>query len=203
MRKVPLLDLGNVVVQVDFAPFFSWLADRSGREIGQVSQLVHSSLFFDFEAGQIRRQEFAQRISRLYGADFSQAELEERFCGIFPGLVDGIEPLLEELASEGPVFCLSNTNELHLASLRERYRCLDRFSRLFVSHELGVRKPYPGIYLDVARDLGLRPGELVFFDDSHANVEGALRAGLEAYVFQGVNQMGRVLKEIGKLDDSA
>lgn len=190
MKRTPLLDLGNVVVQVDFWPFLEWLSAKAGHEgSDQVSFLLRSSLFYDFEFGHISRAEFARRVGRLYGAEFPAAELEERFCAIFPGLVEGIEPLMEELASEGPIYCLTNTNEIHLEYIRARFPVMEKFTRVFASHEMGRRKPYPGIYRDVARELGVDPRSLVFFDDVHANVQGALRAGLEAHMFDGVEGM--------------
>jgi HAD superfamily hydrolase (TIGR01509 family) len=190
MKRTPLLDLGNVVVQVDFQPFLTWLSRRAGHTgTDRVSALLSSSLFYDFEFGHISRAEFTRRVSKLYGASFPAAELEQEFCGIFPGLVEGIEPLMEELAADGPLYCLSNTNEIHLSYLRERFPVMSKFTRIFASHEMGRRKPYPGIYRDVAHELGLEPRDLVFFDDVHANVRGALRAGLEAHVFDGVEGM--------------
>lgn len=198
MKLTPLLDLGNVVVQVDFQPFLSWLGAKAGHTgTDRVSALLRSSLFYDFEFGHISRGEFSRRVGRLYGAEFPASELEERFCAIFPGLVEGIEPLMEELAANGPVYCLTNTNEIHLNYIRERFPVMGKFTRVFASHEMGRRKPYPGIYRDVARDLNLDPRSLIFFDDVHANVQGALRAGLEAHLFEGVDGMRARLSRPG------
>jgi putative hydrolase of the HAD superfamily len=187
MTRIPLLDLGNVVVQVDFSPFLRWLAAKAGHEgTERVSAVLRSSLFYDFEFGHITRAEFSRRVAALYGTSFPLAELEENFCAIFPGLVEGAEALLDEMSTAGPVYCLTNTNEIHLECIRARFPVMKRFTRVFASHEMGRRKPYPGIYRDVARELDVDPRTLVFFDDMHANVKGALRAGLEAHVFEGV-----------------
>lgn len=198
MKRTPLLDLGNVVVQVDFQPFLAWLAEKAGHPAtDQVAALLRSSLFYDFEFGHISRTEFVRRVGRLYGVELAAADLEERFCAIFPGLVEGIEPALEELAAEGPVYCLTNTNEIHLEHIRARFPVMAHFTRVFASHEMGRRKPYPGIYRDVARELNIDPRNIVFFDDVHANVQGALRAGLEAHVFDGVGSMRARLSRSG------
>lgn len=208
MKKIPLLDLGNVVIQVDFRPFLARLAEGAGEGKKElVSQLLGSSLFFDFEFGAISRTEFTKRINGLYAAHFSQAELEESFCGIFPGLVEGIRPAMEELAAAGPIYALSNTNEVHLEWLvRNHPGVMGLFTKVFASHELGARKPYPGIYREVARRIGVEPGSLAFFDDVPANVAGARRAGLEAHLFTETGQLRswlRELKEIQELGDEA
>lgn len=112
-----------------------------------------------------------------------------------------MEEALRELAASGPVYCLSNTNEIHLEHCRREYPVLTHFTQIFASHEMRRRKPYPGIYRDVAANLGKQPEELVFFDDVHANVKGAVRAGLDAYVFEGVTDFRTQLKESGIMRD--
>ncbi len=78
--KTPLLDLGNVVVQVDFVPFLSWLAEKAGHgHVEKMAGLLRSSLFYDFEFGNLGAKEFAGRVRRLYGIEFSQEEFEEKF----------------------------------------------------------------------------------------------------------------------------
>lgn len=197
MNRTPLLDLGNVVVQVDFDPFLRWLAAKAGHEnTEKAAGLLRSSLFYDFEFGNISRAEFTRRVGLLFGASFPALELEENFCSIFPGLVEGAEACLEELSAAGPVYCLTNTNEIHLSYIRERFPVMDKFTRVFASHEMGRRKPYPGIYRDVAHELNLEPRSIVFFDDVHANVKGALRAGLEAHVFEGVEGLRARLSQV-------
>ena len=202
--KIPLFDLGNVIVHVDFEPFLQWVADKAGHgDSNRVRPFLSSSLLFDLEFGSISRDTFASRLGRLYGAEFPLAELEDRFCDIFPGIVAGMEGVLDELAEAGPVYGLSNTNEIHLNRLRERFPLMKRFTKVYASHEMARRKPYPGIYRDVVQELGVPAGEIVFFDDLHANVQGALRAGLDAHIFSGPEQVRERLKNSEGTDDKA
>jgi len=200
VKKTVLLDLGNVIVTVDFRPFLSWLQNKAGNG-RPVEPLLRSSLFYDFEFGNMSPAEFTRRLSALYAADFELPELEREFCGIFPGLVEGIEEVLEGLPD--PLYILSNTNELHLNYLRREFPLMQRFEKVFASHEMHQRKPYPGIYQNVANALSILPQDLVFFDDLHANVEGALKAGLEAHVFESAGQLKARLKDLNDLDDEA
>ena len=197
-RKIPLFDLGNVIVKVDFGPFLSWLTERSAAKDPRLAEAVlRSSLFYDFEFGNIGREEFARRLSALYTAEFTVEEAEHAFCSIFPGLVPGMPELLRELAQEGPVYCLSNTNEVHLSWLRRHLpECLESFTRIFASHEMHERKPYPGIYRTVAETLQSHPGDIIFFDDVPANVTGAESAGLRAHLFTDTATVREVLKGI-------
>lgn len=195
MRKTPLLDLGNVILKVDFAPFLDWLKNKAGpHNLARAEAFLSSSLFFDFEFGSIGRVDFARRLSDLYGTSITVAEVEKHFCDIFPGPVEGMDTLMEELLAEGPVYALSNTNEIHLDWLHLHCPLVKRFTKLYASHEIHMRKPYPGIYRAVAESLDLEARDMVFFDDLHANVQGALRAGMDAHVFAGPEHIRTVMK---------
>lgn len=69
----------------------------------------------------------------------------------------------------------------------------NHFDSIFVSGELGMMKPDQRIFQHVAHDLGLDPGEMVFFDDKQSNVDGAIRAGMQAAVYQSTSQVRKLL----------
>jgi HAD superfamily hydrolase (TIGR01509 family) len=52
------------------------------------------------------------------------------------------------------------------------------------SHEVGLAKPDPEIYVLTASRLGVRPGEIVFLDDVPANVDAARAAGWHAVLHE-------------------
>jgi FMN phosphatase YigB (HAD superfamily) len=135
------------------------------------------------------------RTAKLFHGNFSASDFEKNFCNIFPGLVEGMDSAVETMLTAGPVYCLSNTNEMHLGAVKKRFPILERFTKIFASHELRKRKPYPGIYREVANTLGVHPQSLVFFDDVEANVYGAERAGLEAHLFQEANHFLSTMQE--------
>lgn len=190
MKRIPLLDLGNVILTVDFSPYLEWIENNSEtKDKERIRGSLSSSLFFDYEFGNIERREFIARMESLFHGNFPIAEFEQAFCGIFPGLVEGMEESIEALLAKGPVYCLTNTNELHFSYARANYPILNHLTRIFASHEMGRRKPYPGIYREVAKTLEVHPRQLVFFDDVSANVRGAERAGLESHLFQGAKHL--------------
>jgi putative hydrolase of the HAD superfamily len=77
---------------------------------------------------------------------------------------------------------------------RARYLARDMgfatlFDGLFFSCDLGARKPQPAYYAAVTSRLAHPPGELLFFDDVPAFVEGARAAGWTAELFTSVEQL--------------
>ena len=78
---------------------------------------------------------------------------------------------------------------VHLATNQERHRGTymhdvlgyrDRFDVSAYSWEIGAAKPDPEFFHRVVRLIGAPAGEVLFVDDSEANVAGARRAGLVA-----------------------
>ena len=56
------------------------------------------------------------------------------------------------------------------------------------SCDVGMVKPEPAIYGELARRLSLDPGEIAFFDDLEANVESARAAGIRAFLWTGLDR---------------
>jgi putative hydrolase of the HAD superfamily len=75
---------------------------------------------------------------------------------------------------------------------------LDRFGKSIVlfnradvavfSCRVGQIKPESEIYDTLITELGCAPGETVFFDDIQANIDGARRAGIQAFRWTDLDQ---------------
>ena len=61
---------------------------------------------------------------------------------------------------------------------------LDEFDLIVNSSEVGCVKPDPDIYRWALRALEGTPEETLFVDDSPANVEGAVRVGMAAHLYE-------------------
>ncbi|MGC4111673.1 MAG: HAD-IA family hydrolase [Nocardioides sp.] len=68
------------------------------------------------------------------------------------------------------------------------------------SYELGVAKPDPGFFTRAADKIGATPAQILFVDDTAANVEGARSAGLPAEQWdfeQGLDRLLSLLRGHG------
>lgn len=77
----------------------------------------------------------------------------------------------------------SNQERIRGRALAERLERAGAFDALFLSFELGARKPEPAFYERVARALGVPGPGLLFFDDREENVAGAAACGWNAERF--------------------
>lgn len=135
------------------------------------------------EIGRIGAPQFYADAARLLAcAPQDIRAISDAFViGPYPGAAE----LLAELASAGiKTACLSNTNEHHWSLLSEpghrTWLPMDRLNHHFASHLMRARKPDEAIYAQVEREVGLAPGQILFFDDIPENIEAAHRRGWNA-----------------------
>jgi putative hydrolase of the HAD superfamily len=74
---------------------------------------------------------------------------------------------------------------------------LEPFRSIFVSSDLGFRKPDPEAFRLVASRMGFELQEILFFDDTPANVNGAQLAGMEGVVVESSKDVRQALSRLG------
>ncbi|WP_147341537.1 HAD family hydrolase [Actinomadura logoneensis] len=146
----------------------------------------------------------AGRDSADYWADVA-ARLGVRFADV-PALIeadldswtdvdDRMVDLVADLAARGRTLgLLSNI----ITDLVPRFEAkhgdwLAHFTERVYSCEIGVAKPDPRAYEICAARLGVRPSDVVFFDDAERNVLAARGTGMTAEVFTGPDQVASLL----------
>jgi glucose-1-phosphatase len=70
------------------------------------------------------------------------------------------------------------------------------FRKVYVSNEIGARKPEAAAFAAVIADMGIPPQRILFFDDSGANVAGAKACGLNAVQVTGTEDIERALSGV-------
>ena len=94
---------------------------------------------------------------------------------------------LEQLKQTKKVYLLSNTNEIHIQAVNRSLQAVTHhsldyfFDKVYLSHEVNMRKPHAEIFEFVCRDIGIMPQEALFIDDTIRHVEGAKKVGLVAH----------------------
>jgi putative hydrolase of the HAD superfamily len=113
---------------------------------------------------------------------------------------DEMVALIEELRASGLRTGLLTNNA---RELRELWWAVLPFDELFDdivdSHQVGVRKPNPAIYLLALDRLGADPSRSVFLDDNASNVAAAERVGMVGVVVEpgGLEAIERVRELAG------
>ena len=90
---------------------------------------------------------------------------------------------VERLRAAGYLTGILSDQTHWLDELDRRHHFKAAFDRIYNSYHLGKGKRDPSLFADVASDLGLAPGALLFIDDAPGNVERARAAGLRSLLF--------------------
>ena len=92
--------------------------------------------------------------------------------------------LMRDIARNGlPMFCLSNMSRENYAYIRS-YELFEMFNGILISGHEGCMKPDEEIFHLALERFGLAPAETLFVDDSSANIETALRLGINGFHFK-------------------
>jgi len=142
-------------------------------------------------SGKIDEAEFWRQVHAEHGV--RQVEVAENLLG--RAFTEALLPhaeviaLIAELGNKGiKLAVLSNTIEPHAKALREA-GLYNGFDQVFLSHEVGLRKPDPKIYQYVLDKLGVQPPESVFIDDDATNVEVAVKLGINGITYTNPEQL--------------
>jgi FMN phosphatase YigB (HAD superfamily) len=177
-----LFDLGGVVIALDWDRAFSrWAADSR-----QSPDILRSRYRFDgpyehHERGEIGEREYFAALRGSLGVALTDAQLAAGWNAIFTDEIAETVDLLRAVRGRLPLYAFSNTNVAHQRFWSKQYAsALEVFDKVFVSCEMGARKPERAAFEIISRAISVPVGRILFFDDTPANVEGARAAGLQA-----------------------
>ena len=198
-----LFDLGGVLIDIDF--------DRALRAWAQHSALpfeaMKSRFKFDaayerHERGEMVAADYFQHLADTLQLTDSAAEIERGWNAVF---IREIEPTLlavQAARQRLPCCAFSNTNATHMAAWSRQFpRVVQAFDRVFVSHQMGLRKPEPAAFAHIAQAIGVAADATLFFDDLLENVQAAQAAGLQAVWVRGPQDVADALRACGLVPD--
>ena len=186
--KSVIFDLGGVIYAVDYHKTINGIKALGIDHFEEVyAKAGQSDLFNDFEEGKISRAIFVERIKNLSIKNMTSSQIVNAWNGMLLGFMPDAIACLKRLSSSYRLFLLSNTNEIHIQEIENRVGTeffsdfCSLFENVYLSHELGLRKPHPEVFKYILNQQGLKANETFFIDDSIQHVEGAIKAGLYAH----------------------
>lgn len=192
-------DIGGVLEQV--APIESLLGrwrvrlsldERAFRAAIGTIQLQGTVTGGQDEA-EVRRQ-YSQALRLTPGqADQFMAELWDWYCGeLDTGLFDWALSLRPRYRTA----IVSNSGDGARREEFRRYPLAGNFDPVIYSHEVGLAKPDPRIYLLLCEHLGLAPAEVAFLDDAPANIEAARELGIHGVLHRSTPESVAALSSL-------
>jgi len=179
-----VFDFGGVLVDIDFRRAFTAWGAAAGVPADAIAlRFTVDEACCAHERGELDDRAYFAHLRRSLGLPrLSDEEMLAGWNAIIGEPIPGVEALVRQLASRLPLYVFSNTNPAHVAHFTPRLRhLLEHFRAMYMSCELGRRKPEAEAFARLSELIGLPPARLAFFDDVEANVAGARRAGLQAH----------------------
>lgn len=199
MTKYLIFDLGGVLIDLDMPRMIQKLCglgvqcekffskDNNERTSTICEGLSISGALADYQIGALSTEALCAGIQHYCTPGTTIEQIKEAWNSCLLQIPRERLELIKSLREKGyRTYMLSNTNDLHWQYIEHKYlaedglKCKDLFDGLFLSHEVKMAKPEPDIYEHLLKTIGCKGEECLFIDDTKANIEAAMRMGINA-----------------------
>jgi HAD superfamily hydrolase (TIGR01509 family) len=188
MIKAVIFDCFGVILTDALSVIVSEVRERDPEGADDIRGLVHAS-----NKGLIDSNDSNKQIAKIMGLEFEKYQQQIR---------DGElkdQRLLEyirELKKTYKIGMLSNISESGIHKRFTDEELQTHFDAVVVSGEIGYAKPEPEAYEIVAQRLGVRLEECVFTDDKLEFCEAARGVGMQAILYENLEQFRTDLEQL-------
>jgi len=181
-----IFDFGGVIIDIDYWKSINAFIELGGENFDRIySQAGQTELFDELDKGSIPADEFINKLQKLFPPDVTTKMINDAWNAILIGIPAHRIHLLEKIRNHYRIFLMSNTNTIHyteyIKELRKKYgyeslSCL--FEKVYLSFELGMRKPDEKFFKLILEENNLNATETLFIDDSEQNLPPAESFGI-------------------------
>lgn len=183
MIKALLIDFGGVLYDIDTNQCIAQFNRLKAKDKPSIASLAYDAMpiIAEYESGKISTTAFLDYLSSTLSTNDIPALINAWNATLFE-LKANIDKVVSELAAGYPLYLLSNTNELHYNHFADECEVIfQHFTKLFLSYKMDCVKPNPLIFQKVMSEIGFSAEEILFIDDSIANIEAAQTLNINTY----------------------
>lgn len=171
MIKAVLWDIGGVLLTDPLLADF-WKNAKGSKDLRT-----------KFGEGKLSIEEFVSQGSELLG--ISSEEYRKAYSAIYCAvtkLPDSVSLIDEINISQ---YILSDTNPIHGEFIKKEYSSLfSKFTKVYLSYEIGMRKNSSAVFDYVVNDIGIKPQEILFIDNKQKLLDYAKELGYQTFLFE-------------------
>jgi 2-haloacid dehalogenase/putative hydrolase of the HAD superfamily len=195
-----LFDVGNVVVRWDPRTLYSKIFRDPAERDRFLAEVCTMAWHAEHDRGVSMADNAARLIARFPHYAEAIRAWDTRWDEMFSGPIPETEAAVEDLAARGtPVYALTNMPAEKAEACFTMSPAFRRFRDIVVSGREGVIKPEAKAFELACERAGLSPRQMLFVDDSPANVEAAHRIGFDVHLFDDPAALRPALKSRGLL----
>ena len=197
MKKEIVFDIGGVLFELDLKNSIPKLLN-STEENGELlfQQWLFSKSVREFESGKISYEDFFKNMVKEFNLKVDFETFTNEFKKVILGAFDETEWLINTLKDDYNLYLLSNITKIHWDMVNSYDYIKKNIKKPFISYLLGMAKPEIEIFELMIKEIGVKPENILYFDDNLSNVESALKSGLDAYHTIGIKEVIKKLKEL-------
>ena len=185
--KTIIFDLGAVILNISYENTINALTKLGVKNAENFySKKVQTELFNKIETGKISNMEFLKELQKeTKNANIKQVKMA--WNSMLLDLPEERLKTIKKLKDNHKIFLLSNTNSIHINALKEQFgnkkwiAFCELFDKMYLSHELGLRKPDVKIFEHILNEQKLKAEEVFFVDDSPQHIISAKKIGISCH----------------------
>lgn len=177
MIKAIIFDITGVVF-----PIQPWVGKRPPREELLKIKKIASDIY---DKDKMSKEYLKEKI---FQASRPQKELEAIYNSLTV-IDENVFNLVKMLSKKYPLYSIANEAEKWTDIRDDLCDFRKYFKKLYISSEVGMRKPEEGIYELLLNETELKPEECLFIDDKPINVEVAQKLGFQGFLYKDFNEL--------------
>jgi HAD superfamily hydrolase (TIGR01509 family) len=185
--KAIIFDLGAVILNINYQNTIDEFTKLGVNNAATFySKKVQTNLFNQIETGMISSNEFLKALQKeTKNANINQ--VEKAWNAMLLDLPEERLQLIKKLKKNHAIYLLSNTNAIHIDAFKKQLgnrkwlAFCKLFDKMYLSHELGLRKPDVKIFEYILKEQKLKAEEVFFIDDSPQHIAGAKKIGIQSH----------------------
>ena len=185
--KAIIFDLGAVILNINYQNTIDEFTKLGVNNAATFySKKVQTNLFNQIETGMISSDEFLKALQKeTKNANINQ--VEKAWNAMLLDLPEERIQLIEKLKNNYSIYLLSNTNAIHIDAIKKQLgkrkwlAFCKLFDKMYLSHELGLRKPDVKIFEYILKEQKIKAEEVFFIDDSPQHIASAKKIGIHCH----------------------
>ena len=185
--KTIIFDLGAVILNINYENTIDEFTKLGVKDAETFySKEVQTELFNKIETGKISNNKFLKELQKeTKNANIKQVKMA--WNAMLLDLPKDRLQIIKKLKDNHTIYLLSNTNSIHINALKEKLgnkkwlEFCELFDKMYLSHEIGLRKPDAKIFKYILNEQKLKAEEVFFIDDSPQHIASAKKLGINCY----------------------
>ena len=187
-----IFDFGGVIIDIDYWRSINAFIKLGAKEFESIySQASQIEVFDKLDKGLISPDDFRKELIRFFPPQTTLQMIDDAWNAILLGIPGHRIHMLEKIRKNYRLILMSNTNIIHYdiysKELKEKfgYDTLDcLFDKVYLSFELGMRKPDTAFFKLILDENHLDPATTLFIDDSEQNLPPAQSLNIHTFYLE-------------------